>query len=215
MRNKINFRLAGIAILAIIATVIGTTIIYYNLFEKQVMAELRLCAKLLTAQINSDGTQISGTYINFDSENDKLKELRITLIDKEGTVLYDNDAAIGQLKNHNDRPEIKEAFENGEGQAVRRSDTLDEDTFYYAIRLNDGMVLRVATDAKSLGSAFVSVAPVIILIVIFIVLICIGISHMLTEQLLKPIETMVNNLENSEYESPYKELDPIANLLRA
>ena len=211
MRNKINFRLAGIAILAIIATVIGTTIIYYNLFEKQVMAELRLCAKLLTAQINSD----SGTDINFSSENDKLKELRITLIDKEGTVIYDNDAAIGQLKNHNDRPEIKEAFENGEGQAVRRSDTLDEDTFYYAIRLNDGMVLRVATDAKSLGSAFVSVAPVIILIVIFIVLICIGISHMLTEQLLKPIETMVNNLENSEYESPYKELDPIANLLRA
>lgn len=215
MRNKINFRLAGIAILAIIATVIGTTIIYYNLFEKQVMAELRLCAKLLTAQINSDGTQINGTDINFDSENDKLKELRITLIDKEGTVLYDNDAAIGQLKNHNDRPEIKEAFEYGEGQAVRRSDTLDEDTFYYAIRLNDGMVLRVATDAKSLGSAFVSVAPVIILIVIFIVLICIGISHMLTEQLLKPIEIMVNNLENSEYESPYKELDPIANLLRA
>ena len=163
MRNKINFRLAGIAILAIIATVIGTTIIYYNLFEKQVMAELRLCAKLLTAQINSD----SGTDINFSSENDKLKELRITLIDKEGTVIYDNDAAIGQLKNHNDRPEIKEAFENGEGQAVRRSDTLDEDTFYYAIRLNDGMVLRVATDAKSLGSAFVSVAPVIILIVIW------------------------------------------------
>lgn len=106
MRNKINFRLAGIAILAIIATVIGTTIIYYNLFEKQVMAELRLCAKLLTAQINSD----SGTDINFSSENDKLKELRITLIDKEGTVIYDNDAAIGQLKNHNDRPEIKEAF---------------------------------------------------------------------------------------------------------
>ena len=95
MRNKINFRLAGIAILAIIATVIGTTIIYYNLFEKQVIAELRLCAKLLTAQINSDGTQINGTDISFDSENDKLKELRITLIDKDGTVFAESITKTG------------------------------------------------------------------------------------------------------------------------
>ena len=214
MRNKINFRIAGVAILAIIATVIGTTIIYYNLFEKQVMSELRLSAKLLTMQIYSTDSQSDNSLTPFNYISDDLKELRITLVDKDGIVTYDNDASVDLLKNHNDRPEIKEAFENGEGEAVRRSATLDEDTFYYATRLKDGRVLRVATDAKSLASAFLSVAPIIILIVIFILLICIGISHMLTEQMLKPIETMVQNLENADYESPYKELEPISNLLR-
>ncbi|MBS7305959.1 MAG: hypothetical protein KIG39_04775, partial [Lachnospiraceae bacterium] len=67
MRNKINFRLAGIAILAIIATVIGTTIIYYNLFEKQFIAKLRLCAKLLTVRIEGTDSQNSSTNSKIDS----------------------------------------------------------------------------------------------------------------------------------------------------
>ena len=114
MRNKINFRIVGVAILAIIATVIGTTIIYYNLFEKQVMSELRLSAKLLTMQIYSTDSQSDNSLTPFNYISDDLKELRITLVDKDGIVTYDNDASVDWLKSHNDQPEIKLAFENGE-----------------------------------------------------------------------------------------------------
>ena len=212
MKSKINKRLIGIAILAVIATVIGITIIYYGLFQRQVRADLSVSAKLLKdthyfESVNNDTDEI-------DLSTD-IEELRVTWIAKDGTVLYDNDASAKLLTNHNDRPEIQEAFTDGVGEAVRKSDTMNQNTFYYAVLLDNGTVLRVATNAQSLWSVFMSVAPIIILIIFIIITICILISHLLTRQLIKPIEVMVSNLENADYESPYKELDPLSEMLRS
>lgn len=211
MKIRINIRLVGIAILAIIATVIGTTIIYYNLFEGQVRSDLSVSAKLLKDTKYFESVDIDVDQIDLSTDID---ELRVTWIDKDGTVLYDNDASAEQLQNHYDRPEIQEAFEQGEGEAVRRSDTMNEDTFYYALRLDNGTVLRVATNTQSIWAVFKSAIPIILLIILLIISICIAISHLLTKQLIKPIETMVENLENADYESPYRELDPLAEMLR-
>ena len=202
MKKRINIRLVGIAILAIIATVIGITIIYYNLFEGQVRSDLSVSAKLLK------DTQY------FESVDIDVDQMRVTWIDKDGTVLYDNDASAELLQNHFDRPEIQEAFEQGEGETVRKSDTMNEDTFYYALRLDNGTVLRVATNAQSIWAVFISAIPIILLIILLIISICIAISHLLTKQFLKPIEMMAENLENADYESPYRELDPLVERLR-
>lgn len=211
MKIRINIRLVGIAILAIIATVIGITIIYYNLFEGQVRSDLSVSAKLLKDTRYFESVDIDVDQIDLSTD---LDELRVTWIDKDGTVLYDNDASAEQLQNHFDRPEIQEAFKQGEGEAVRRSDTMNEDTFYYALRLDNGTVLRVATNAQSIWAVFISAIPIILLIILLIISICIVISHLLTKQFLKPIEMMAENLENADYESPYRELDPLAEMLR-
>lgn len=211
MKIRINIRLIGIAILAIIATVIGITIIYYNLFEGQVRSDLSVSAKLLKDTQYFESVDIDVDQIDLSTD---LDELRVTWIDKDGTVLYDNDASAELLQNHYDRPEIQEAFKQGEGEAVRRSDTMNEDTFYYALRLDNGTVLRVATNAQSIWAVFKSAIPIILLIILLIISICIAISHLLTKQLLKPIEMMAENLENADYESPYRELDPLAEMLR-
>ncbi|MCR5355285.1 MAG: two-component sensor histidine kinase [Lachnospiraceae bacterium] len=197
--------------LAIIATVIGITIIYYNLFEGQVRSDLSVSAKLLKDTQYFESVDIDVDQIDLSTD---LDELRVTWIDKDGTVLYDNDASAELLQNHFGRPEIQAAFEKGEGEAVRRSDTMNEDTFYYALRLDNGTVLRVATNAQSIWAVFVSAIPIILLIILLIISICIVISHLLTKQFLKPIEMMAENLENADYESPYKELDPLAEMLR-
>lgn len=212
MKSKINKRLVGIAILAVIATVIGITIIYYGLFQRQVRADLSVSAKLLKdthyfESVNTDTDEI-------DLSTD-IEELRVTWVAEDGTVLYDNDASAELLTNHNDRPEIQEAFVDGVGEAIRKSDTMNKNTFYYAILLDNGTVLRVATDTQSLLSVYISVAPVITLIMLIIISACVVISHLLTRQLLKPIEVMVSNLENADYESPYKELDPLSEMLRS
>ena len=212
MKSKINIRLVGIAILAVIATVIGITIIYYSLFQKQVRAELSVSAKLLKDTHYFESVNIDIDEINLSTD---LSELRVTWIDEDGTVLYDNDASAELLSNHNDRPEIQEAFDKGSGEAIRKSDTMKKNTFYYAVLLDNGTVLRVATNAQSLWSVFMSAAPIIALIILLIIAICIFISHMLTKQLLLPIETMAENLGDSDYESPYKELDPLAEMLRS
>ena len=212
MKSKINIRLVGIAILAVLATVIGITIIYYSLFQKQVRADLSVSAKLLKDTHYFESVNIDVDEIDLSTD---LSELRVTWIGEDGTVLYDNDASAELLANHNDRPEIQEAFDKGSGEAIRKSDTMNKNTFYFAVLLDNGTVLRVATNAQSLWSVFMSAAPIIALIILLIIAICIAISHMLTKQLLLPIETMAKNLEDSDYESPYRELDPLADMLRS
>lgn len=211
MKRKINTRLVLIAILAVLASTISTTIVYYNLFQRQIRNDLSVSAKLLkdthyfeTSDINPD---------NIDLSTD-IRELRVTWVDTDGTVLYDNDASTTALGNHSDRPEIQEAFENGVGECVRRSDTMNKNTFYYAVLLDNKTVLRVSTEAGSIWSVFLAVSPMIMLIVIIIVGVCIALSHMLTRQLIAPIEKMAQNMEDASMEPPYKELVPFASMIR-
>ena len=211
MKNKINIRLVGIAILAIIATVIGITIVYYGLFQSQVRKDLAVSAKLLKDTHYFEYSDINIDAIDLSTD---MNELRVTWIGSDGTVLYDNDVTAEILSNHLDRPEIQEAFEYGIGETVRKSDTLNENTFYYAVLLDNGTVLRVATNAESLFSVFISAAPIIILIVLVIIGVCIAISQMLTKQLINPIEKMAQNLDSSDFESPYVELTPFAQTIR-
>lgn len=212
MKKKINIRLVGIAILAIVATVIGITIIYYRLFQGQVRKDLSISANLLKDMPYFASENMEVDKINLSTDK---KELRVTWVDADGTVLYDNDATTKKLTNHLDRPEIQDAFEKGSGESVRKSDTMNKNTFYYAILLDNGTVIRVATNAQSLRSVFVSAAPIIFLIILLIIAICIALSHMLTKQLLAPIEMMAENLENADYESPYRELDPFVEVLKS
>ena len=210
MKRKINTRLVLIAILAVLASTISTTIVYYNLFQRQIRNDLSVSAKLLkdthyfeTSDINPD---------NIDLSTD-ISELRVTWVDTDGTVLYDNDASTTALGNHSDRPEIQEAFENGVGECVRRSNTMNKNTFYYAVLLDNKTVLRVSTEVGSIWSVFLAVSPMIMLIVIIIVVVCIALSHMLTRQLIAPIEKMAQNMEDASMEPPYKELVPFASMI--
>lgn len=211
MKRKINTRLVLIAILAVLASTISTTIVYYNLFQRQIRNDLSVSAKLLkdthyfeTSDINPD---------NIDLSTD-ISELRVTWVDTDGTVLYDNDASTTALGNHSDRPEIQETFENGVGECVRRSNTMNKNTFYYAVLLDNKTVLRVSTEVGSIWSVFLAVSPMIMLIVIIIVVVCIALSHMLTRQLIAPIEKMAQNMEDASMEPPYKELVPFASMIR-
>lgn len=64
------------------------------------------------------------------------------MIDQDGTVLFDNNANIGGMENHLNRPEVEEASKNGEGTAIRKSNTMNTSTYYYALRLEDGSLIR-------------------------------------------------------------------------
>lgn len=211
MKKKINLRLIGIAILAILATIVGITTINYGLLAEQIRTDLAVSAKLLkdTHYFEPIKTDLEDIDLSTD-----IEELRVSWIDSDGTVLYDNDASTLKLGNHLDRPEIRAAFETGTGESVRNSDTMNKNTFYFAIRLDNNTVLRVSTEAKSIWSVLVSEAPMIAVILVFIIGMCVVISHMLTRQLIKPIETMAENIENADMDTPYKELEPFAEMIR-
>ena len=211
MKQKINLRLVGIAILAVLATAISITFAYYGLFQKQVRDDLRISALVLKDTQLFEGAY--GQSMDIDLTTD-LEELRVTWVDQDGTVLYDNDTSAKKLANHADRPEIKDALENGVGECVRKSDTMNMNTFYYAILLDNGTVLRVATQARSIQSVFFAALPTIGLLCALVVVVCIILSHMLTRQLIVPIEDMAKNMGDTTMEPPYKELRPFADIIR-
>ena len=212
MKKQINLRLIGIAVFAVLVTLLGITITYYEILQKQVHDDLVISAKLLrdTQYFESEDIDIDKIDLSTNISN-----LRVTWVSENGMVLYDNDASAESLTNHLDRPEIREALENGTGESIRQSDTMNRNTIYYAERLDNGTVLRVATDVRSLSSVMLSVAPVLSMILFLIIFICIALSHFLAKQLIRPIEVMVKNARNADYESPYPELEPLAENLRA
>ena len=220
MKQKINLRLSLIALLAVIATTIGITFVYYNLFQTQVKNDLHTNVQLLAdtelfqtlyADAQEDAERIDRSALTeLNSDN-----LRITWIASDGTVLYDNDTDIAGLANHLDRPEIQAAIENGSGESVRRSDTLNLNTFYFALKLNDGTILRVSTQARSITSVFTTVMPVILIIIAVVFALCILIGHLLTLQLIRPINTMAEHLDDRMTAPAYRELEPFADKIRS
>lgn len=211
MRKKINIRLIGIALSAIFITLVGVTSIYYYLFENQVRNDLHVLAETLV----DSGVFQKGRleHIVFETEN-----VRVTWIDEDGTVLYDNWNNAQQMGNHMERPEIKAAFELGSGDSVRISDTMQMDTYYYAIRIDDGTVVRVARNASSGVSIFMNAMPIVMMITILISVLCIILADYLAKQLINPIAEIANRLEDTEGNRGegeiYKELEPFVQTIR-
>lgn len=213
MKQKINKQLIGIALLAILITVMGVTCVYYGLFTEQVKRDLSVSAKLLkdTQLFEAENPDVNVAEIDLSTN---LDELRVTWIASDGKVLYDNDLDALKLENHMNRPEIQEAFQKGEGESVRKSDTMNQNTFYYAILLDNGSVLRVATKAESIWFVFASAAPLTLILIFGIIGLCVGLSRLLTRQLIEPIENLGENIEDAASDVPYKELEPFVGMIR-
>lgn len=215
MKQKINFHLGLVAMVAILATTIGITLVCYGIFQTQVRSDLKQNAVLL---MDTEVFQSAYTAENKSSNalgRLSFDTLRITWIDEDGTVLFDNDTDITGLVNHLDRPEIQQAQQTGEGESIRRSDTLNMNTVYYALLLDNGTILRVSTQTKTIFSVFFAALPVIATIAVAILLGCVIMGHLLTHQLMQPLKELAENLEDSSHISVYRELSPFIDKIRS
>jgi two-component system phosphate regulon sensor histidine kinase PhoR len=78
--------------------------------------------------------------------------VRVTLVDAKGRVAADSDADIAKMDNHLDRPEIRQASQEGSGKASRFSNTIRESLLYVAVARKDGgMVTGYIRLARSLA----------------------------------------------------------------
>lgn len=220
MKKRINRSFALIALLAIGLTTVLTTVVYYNLFQSQVTSDLKDYTALVREALYPE-TETADRYQRA-SENQLSavgealsdREIRLSLISAAGEVLYDNEVARGELENHQDRPEVRAALAKGEGQSMRTSKTLARNTFYYAVRLENGSVLRVAKDAGSIISVFGSVFPTILWILSALILLSLGMTHMLTARLTRPIENLAKNMDADDSPEVYEELTPFIGMIR-
>lgn len=134
-------------------------------------------------------------------------DIRITIVAPDGAVVFENTASIAGMENHGNRPEIQEAFGQGEGEAIRKSDTIGEETYYFAVRLSDGYVLRTATTISSIWSIYARAIPVIVVALVGLSLVAYFAADRLSDSVVAPI-TSARPVEDRAV--PYDELAPYA-----
>ena len=179
-----------------LAAVMG---ILYSNFDGQMRKELSKEAAYLSYGVEQQGVD----YL----KNIKDKSARITYIDQDGTVLFDNKADVSEMKNHSDRTEFQKAEKYGAGESSRYSDTLSEKTIYYALRLKDGTVLRVSgTQDSVLALVENLIFPLCGLLCLMLILSGIMASA-ISKRIVKPINEL--DLESPEENQIYEELSPL------
>lgn len=202
MEEKISYRLFWMGFVGLICTAVLCISVFHRAFREQAWAALENEASLVAAgceQID-DPAQLSA-YVNGD--------LRITLIASDGSVLFES-ATSQQMENHLSRPEIQQATQEGIGRNRRDSQTLGFETYYYAMLLPDGDILRVAQDSETIWSIYDAALPAIVLSCIVMMGAAAMMAGLLTRSLIQPILKMTDDLEHIQENVPYKELIPFA-----
>lgn len=199
MRQKINRQFTGIVLFSVVITTIVMTVVFYSQLKKQVFSDLAVVANLLIDE---------GSYER------EIDNLRITLIDTDGKVLFDSAVNEQSLANHLDRPEIEEAVSSGTGMGIRKSDTLSESVFYYAKELDNGQILRVGRESHSVVAVFLSALPMVLTTALLLAIICLMVSHYLTSAIVKPIDEMAGDMEHIDEGKSYPELIPFTRKIR-
>lgn len=201
MKNKIFRALVALAAMAVlVASGLITFLVsqdYFNETKKELAQE----ARYISMGLESGGNDFLNKIAAENGSN-----VRITLIDKDGIVLFDNQAEAKTLENHAMRQEVMEAVAVGAGEAERFSDTLDKTTYYYAVRLDDGKILRLARTIDSIYKSVLQMLPIMGGIVIVVAFLASIVARRVTFNLIKPLDQV--NLDEPLDNETYDELAP-------
>lgn len=198
LNRKVFKYIVLVSTVMLIATFTLVMGVLYRFYSNDYVTNLRNEADCIKEAIVTDGT----SYIK-----DLNSQHRLTLIDADGTVIYDNTADSKTLDNHLDRKEVSDAVKNGEGYSDRYSSTLSEKTINVALKLDDGRILRVSDNQHTVISMLESTMWPMILIF----LAAIALSFILAARVSKSITSPINriDLEHPEKQQIYEELYPL------
>lgn len=201
MRQKMQHSMVFVLTATLVIAYIFLTGIMYHQTVTTVEEEIHREADYI-----SKAVQISGTeYLN---QMDEVRaNTRITWISAEGTVLYDSTEDEHTFENHKNRPEVKKAFAKGEGEDIRKSDTIGEEMCYYAEKMPDGTVLRVSRTMNSAMKSAFHILPFMIFLALVMIVTAWLLSKWQIERLIRPINTL--DLENPLEQEMYPELQPL------
>lgn len=210
MKRRINFLCIILTFITILETVALSATVFYGVLTKEVIENLKTSADVM---IESDAWNIISNPDHADMR-ETPKRIRITLVGPDGRAICDNYADVKDMGNHKNRPEIKEALKTGKGQAVRNSQTIGKSAFYYAVRLDNGNVLRISKEVSSMTGILISTVPRLVALSVLLFIACILLSHALTKSIVKPIEELAQNLEGPAMYHVYEELEPYVTTIR-
>ena len=160
----------------------------------------------LKTQLSFASTAVEDEGIDY-LKNVENGEYRLTLIDTDGTVLYDTNADAAAMENHSDRREFQEASLSGYGESHRYSRTLTEQTYYFAKRLSDDRVLRISTSQVTIVSLLLGMLQPILVITFLAILLSVFLAKRASRNLVKPLNNL--DLNDPLSNDVYEELSPL------
>lgn len=160
----------------------------------------------LKTQLSFASTAVEDEGIKY-LKNLENGEYRLTLIDTDGTVLYDTNADAATMENHSDRKEFQEAFLSGYGESHRYSRTLTEQTYYFAKKLSDDRVLRISTSQVTIVSLLLGMLQPLLVITFLAILLSVFLAKRASRNLVKPLNNL--DLNDPLSNDVYEELSPL------
>ncbi|NCC06826.1 MAG: PAS domain-containing protein [Clostridia bacterium] len=198
MEKKINHSLC---IMSAVAALVCSALIFVIMqmsFETQLKQTVRESAQ--TAAELLDAVEVEPSQLTSRITNGQ----RFTWIDKDGTVLFDT---AGATENHSQRPEIISALANGFGESERVSSTLQKDTYYYALRISDGSVVRISATTDSVVSLLLSCLPFVFIVLGIVLVVSAFLSSRITKSIMLPVGQI--DIEHPLKNDCYEEFVPL------
>lgn len=206
MAKKTLYKIFAFGVSVITITAVLILSVFYSYSDNQLKEQLRVVESVVENQLaQDDDTSFISNHID--------KNVRITLVAKDGTVIADSQESVNKLGNHLNRQEIQQAIKNGEATVTRHSDTQGKKVYYFAKQLDNGNVLRVSAEAKSIGKFFSDYIIYIFLCIIVVIVAAVFVSMGITKSIVKPITQLGQSLDNIDKFKSDEELKPLVNAL--
>lgn len=206
MAKKTLYKIFAFGVSVITITAVLILSVFYSYSDNQLKEQLRVVESVVENQLaQDDDTAFISNHID--------KNVRITLVAKDGTVIADSQESANKLGNHLNRQEIQQAIKNGEATVTRHSDTQGKKVYYFAKQLDNGNVLRVSAEAKSIGKFFSDYIIYILLCIIVVIVTAVFVSMGITKSIVKPITQLGQSLDNIDKFKSDEELKPLVNAL--
>ena len=206
MAKKTLYKIFAFGVSVITITAVLILSVFYSYSDNQLKEQLRVVESVVENQLaQDDDTAFISNHID--------KNVRITLVAKDGTVIADSQESANKLGNHLNRQEIQQAIKNGEATVTRHSDTQEKKIYYFAKQLDNGNILRVSAEAKSIGKFFSDYIIYILLCIIVVIVAAVFVSMGITKSIVKPITQLGQSLDNIDKFKSDEELKPLVNAL--
>ena len=206
MAKKTLYKIFAFGVSVITITAVLILSVFYSYSDNQLKEQLRVVESVIENQLaQDDDTSFISNHID--------KNVRITLVAKDGTVIADSQESVNKLGNHLNRQEIQQAIKNGEATVTRHSDTQGKKVYYFAKQLDNGNILRVSAEAKSIGKFFSDYIIYILLCIIVVIVTAVFVSMGITKSIVKPITQPGHSLDNIDKFKSDEELKPLVHAL--
>ncbi|MDR2747850.1 MAG: PAS domain-containing protein [Treponema sp.] len=211
MRRKILQFVCALTGLSIVLTAVFIHFALYWDYSQMMKYDIAAETEYIRTGIERSGL----SYLAFLKRGERqpgVPPTRITLIAADGHVLFDTDAGAAGMENHLSRREIRDAVNTGTGEETRFSETIGKRTYYRALRLDSGEILRTARTTESVFISLIRPIMITVLIALIIFIAAVEISSRITGMLVASINRL--NLDNPEDNVTYEELTPLLSRLK-